>query len=134
MFKIFKSKVSTPSSQKIEEIANILFPPYEVRLDKDGTKYQIDYSADMNLDSALSDLEDGYNDQTVRNTIKDISKWERQIFLKKISPKAFFNLYSNILTIKKIYEKIENDEKIIEYLKIFEPNILNVKEYNVLIK
>jgi DNA mismatch repair protein MutS len=61
--------------------------------------------------------------------IKDISKWQRQIFLKKISPKAFYNLYSNILTIKKIYEKIENDEKIIEYLTIYEPNILNVKAF-----
>ena len=63
------------------------------------------------------------------STIKDISKWERQIFLKKISPKAFFNLYSNILTIKKIYEKIENDDKIIEYLSVFEPNILNIKDF-----
>jgi len=63
------------------------------------------------------------------STIKDISKWERQIFLKKISPKAFFNLYSNILTIKKIYEKIEIDDKIIEYLTVFEPNVLHIKEY-----
>ncbi len=67
--------------------------------------------------------------RTHLSTIKDISKWERQIFLKKISPKAFYNLYSNILTIKKIYEKIENDEKIIEYLTVFEPNILHIKEY-----
>jgi DNA mismatch repair protein MutS len=66
--------------------------------------------------------------RTHLSTIKDISKWERQIFLKKISPKAFFNLYSNILTIKKIYEKIENDKTIIEYLSVFEPNILNIKE------
>lgn len=62
-------------------------------------------------------------------TIKDISKWERQIFLKKISPKAFFNLYHNILTIKNIYEKIEDDKKIIEYLTVFEPNILQIKTY-----
>jgi len=63
------------------------------------------------------------------STIKDISKWERQIFLKKISPKAFYNLYENILTIKKIYTKIEEDLKIKEYLWTFEPNILNVKTY-----
>ena len=63
------------------------------------------------------------------STIKDISKWERQIFLKKISPKAFYNLYNNILTIKKIYEKIEDDNKIIEYLNVFEPNILQIKSY-----
>ena len=63
------------------------------------------------------------------STIKDISKWERQIFLKKISPKAFYNLYGNILTIKKVYEKIEEDSGIIEYLKVFEPNILSIKDY-----
>ena len=72
MFKMFNSKIATPSSKKIDEISDLLFPPYDVRVDQDGTKYQIDYSADMNLDSALSDLEDGYNDQEVRNTIKDI--------------------------------------------------------------
>ena len=62
-------------------------------------------------------------------TIKDISKWERQIFLKKISPKAFYNLYNNILTIKKIYEKIEEDNKMIEYFNVFEKNILHIKTY-----
>jgi DNA mismatch repair protein MutS len=63
------------------------------------------------------------------STIKDISKWERQIFLKKISPKAFYNLYNNILTIKKVYEFLEKDTRITEYLKVFEPNILNIKVY-----
>ena len=65
------------------------------------------------------------------STIKDISKWERQIFLKKISPKAFFNLYSNILTIKKIYEKIEDDERlllskgVLMILKHYKNHVLN---------
>ena len=63
------------------------------------------------------------------STIKDISKWERQIFLKKISPKAFCNLYNNILTIQKVYEKLENDLTIKEYLLVFEPNIFNIKDY-----
>lgn len=62
-------------------------------------------------------------------TIKDISKWQRQIFLKKISPKAFYNLYNNILTIKKIYEKIEGDNNMMEYVNVFEKNILHVKTY-----
>ena len=61
------------------------------------------------------------------STIKDISKWERQIFLKKISPRAFYNLYENILTCKKIYEKLEEDIKIKEYLTFFEPNISSIK-------
>ena len=63
------------------------------------------------------------------STIKDISKTERQIFLKKISPKTFYNLYNNILTIKQIYEKMEEDIKIKEYLKIFEPRILDIKNF-----
>jgi DNA mismatch repair protein MutS len=75
-----------------------------------------------------------YNDynnflKTNLSTIKDISKWERQIILKKISPKAFYNLYNNIITIQKMYEKIEEDSKIKEYLLVFEPNILNIKSY-----
>jgi len=60
------------------------------------------------------------------STIKDISKWERKIFLKKISPKDFYNLYNNILTIKKIYEFLEKDIKIKEYLYVFEHCILNI--------
>jgi DNA mismatch repair ATPase MutS len=29
--------------------------------------------------------------------IKDLSKWERQIFIKKITPKTFYNLHKNII-------------------------------------
>jgi DNA mismatch repair protein MutS len=49
--------------------------------------------------------------------IKDISKWERQVFLKKITPKSFCSLYNNIKTIKSVYEKIKDDSMIILYLK-----------------
>ena len=68
--------------------------------------------------------------KTNLSTIKDISKWERKIFLKKISPKDFYNLYNNILTIQKIYEFLENDIKIKEYLCVFEPYILNIKNFS----
>ena len=67
--------------------------------------------------------------KTNLSTIKDISKWERQIFLKKISPKAFYNLYNNILTIQKVYEKIEEDLTIKEYLSVYESNISDIKIY-----
>jgi DNA mismatch repair protein MutS len=63
------------------------------------------------------------------SSIKDISKWERQIFLKKISPKSFVNLNSNILTVKNIYDKIIEDDKIKEYIGVFEKNILNIGSY-----
>ena len=61
--------------------------------------------------------------------IKDISKWERQVFLKKISPKAIYNLYKNILNIKKIYEKIEEDVRIKEYLQVFVKDICYIGLY-----
>ena len=73
---------------------------------------------------------DQYNDFLKNHliTIRDISKWERQIFLKKISPKAIYNLY-NIVVIKKIYEKIKDDHIIMSYLREAEPNIENISNY-----
>lgn len=61
--------------------------------------------------------------------IKDISKWERQIFLKKISPKSFCTLYNNILVIRDIYDNVIQDPIIIEYLKVYEINIINIKDF-----
>ena len=61
--------------------------------------------------------------------IKDISKNERQIFIKKITPKSFYTLYNNIVLISKIYEKVSTDSQIMQYLAVFEKNILSVKDY-----
>ena len=63
------------------------------------------------------------------STIKDMSKWERQVFLKKITPKSFFYLYNNLQTICNIYEKVLLDSTTISYLKVYEPNILDVKTF-----
>jgi DNA mismatch repair protein MutS len=68
-----------------------------------------------------------YNDFLRQNlsTIKDISKCERQVFLRKISPKLFCNLYNNISIIKNIYNFIVKDNKsniINEYLSFFDFN------------
>lgn len=67
--------------------------------------------------------------KTNLSSIKDISRWERQVFLKKISPKAFCNLHDNILIIKNIYTKISTDVTITDYLTKFEKNINNIGEY-----
>lgn len=76
-FRIEK-KNNTPAEEKLDQIKEILFPPCKLNeeLDKDGSiyKWQIDYSVDMNLDAALTDLEEGVNDPAVHNTIRDISK------------------------------------------------------------
>jgi len=75
-WKIVK-KTYTPADKKIEEIINLLFPPLilEQEIGKDGsvTKFHLDYSADSNLDSVLSDLEDGHNDEACHKTLRDIS-------------------------------------------------------------
>jgi len=62
-------------------------------------------------------------------TIKDISKWERQVFLKKISPKSFYHLYTNIITIQTIYNKIIANDTITSYLQTFDSKMLQVGAY-----
>jgi len=66
--------------------------------------------------------------------IKDISKWERQIFIKKITPKSFYNLHKNIKTILDIFNFIKDDKTILQYLKHFEDdfNKLNEIGYNII--
>jgi DNA mismatch repair protein MutS len=49
--------------------------------------------------------------------IKDISKWERQVFLKKITPKSFHQLHQNMLKIKEIHDFIMQDSTIDFYLR-----------------
>jgi DNA mismatch repair protein MutS len=69
--------------------------------------------------------------------IKDLSKWERQMFLKKINPKAFCILNSNIESIQELFVFLEKDEKIKEYLfqvigedfKNMEENSKNILKY-----
>jgi DNA mismatch repair protein MutS len=61
--------------------------------------------------------------------IKDISKWERQIFLKKISPKSFCTLYKNILIIRDIYDTVIQDDIITKYLNIYESNINSIRDF-----
>jgi DNA mismatch repair protein MutS len=52
--------------------------------------------------------------KTNLSSIKDISKWERQVFLKKITPKSFYHLYHNILIIKEIYKRVIQDDNVIK--------------------
>ena len=61
--------------------------------------------------------------------IKDISKFERQIFLKKITPKMFFYLYKNIAFISDIYDKMIKDTTIRNYLQIYEKDVLSIRDF-----
>ena len=60
--------------------------------------------------------------------IKDISKFERQIFLKKITPKSFNVLFSNLQLIFDIFNIVQNDQTIMRYLKVFDENIEHIGE------
>jgi DNA mismatch repair protein MutS len=58
--------------------------------------------------------------------MKDLSKIERQIFLKKITPRSFYNLYNNIEIALIIFNFIEKDTTLIDYLKNFDKDILEI--------
>jgi DNA mismatch repair protein MutS len=60
------------------------------------------------------------------SNIKDLSKYERQLFLKKIPPKSFTTLYNNLNCILDIFNYIKYDAVIIDYLKTSDANILNI--------
>jgi DNA mismatch repair protein MutS len=60
------------------------------------------------------------------NNIKDISKYERQIFIKKISPKSIYSLNSSIRFIHEIFNVVKDDERIINYLKNFDVNVMKI--------
>ena len=56
------------------------------------------------------------NIKTKLAEIRDIAKWERQVFMKKISPKSFASLYKNIGIIRTVYDIVNNDRTIMGYL------------------
>lgn len=68
MLKWLKPKTVILRPEDMQQVVDILFPPLETREGKDGV-YQIDYSIDSNLQSALVDLQDGTNDKVVHDTI-----------------------------------------------------------------
>lgn len=82
MFKFLKPRPRTSAEEKIDMILKKLFPKPELHVDKNGNKFYIDYSADSNLDAALNDLEEGYNDDTARATIRKVA--DRIFEIRKI--------------------------------------------------
>ena len=62
-------------------------------------------------------------------TIKDLSKYQRQVFIKKITPKTFCHLYNNLLTIQEIFRKVSVDHNMYSYLLNTTTNIGYVNTY-----
>jgi len=59
-------------------------------------------------------------------SIKDISKMNRLIFMRKISPESFFNLFNNIKDIKQIYEEVAEDNTMNKYLTARESQMAKI--------
>ena len=81
MFSMFKAKPKTTAEQKLEEIKNILFPPF-AKQSKEDITILIDYSADSNLQAVITDLEEGHNDEIVQGTINKVI--DRLVEVRKI--------------------------------------------------
>jgi len=78
---MFKAKPKTTAEQKLEEIKNILFPPFAKQTKEDIT-FLIDYSADSNLQAVITDLEEGHNDEIMQGTINKVI--DRLVEVRKI--------------------------------------------------
>ena len=94
----------------------------------------INLEREYNITEHYLDNYDNYNDFLRQNlsTIKDISKCERQVFLRKISPKLFCVLYNNVSIIKNIYNfivKNNNSNVVKDYLTFFDTNTSNIDVY-----
>lgn len=75
-------KANTPAEEKLEKIKDILFPALVREKDLNGDLIYVDHTCDMNMESVITDLRDGYNDVTVQESLVDILK--RLIEVRKI--------------------------------------------------
>jgi hypothetical protein len=73
-----QKKQKTSAEKKLEELRDLLFPELKLEEELDETgeviKFHIDYGVDSNLDAALVDLQEGYNDGPTQKTISNITK------------------------------------------------------------
>ena len=94
-WKLVRDRNNTPAEDKLEQIVNILFPPLLKKVTSFGDKYQVDFSADSNLEAALIDLEDGNNDKACQKTIRTVANklWQVRGLLEaytELDPEAKF--------------------------------------------
>lgn len=58
--------------------------------------------------------------------IKDLSKLERQLFIKKISPTSFHTLFNNLMLTADLFKSINNNDIIMTYLRFEDDNIAEI--------
>uniref|UniRef100_A0A6C0KTX0 DNA mismatch repair proteins mutS family domain-containing protein n=1 Tax=viral metagenome TaxID=1070528 RepID=A0A6C0KTX0_9ZZZZ len=88
--------------------------------------------SEYDITSHILDIYDSINLEQMRNkmaTIKDINKLNRQIIMKKISPKTLYQLWKNFYTIKDVFESLSNDINLMDYLEKYNNNIQNLSLY-----
>ena len=61
--------------------------------------------------------------------IKDLTKWIRQIYLKKLNPKSFYQLYNNLEIIQEMFQMIEKEENFMHYFLDKERKLGEVAHY-----
>ena len=71
MFDMFRPKQVVVREGMTQDLCDLLFPQPIETTDESGT-YLIDKSVDLNLQSALVDLENGVNDEVVRSTLRKV--------------------------------------------------------------
>lgn len=62
--------------------------------------------------------------------MKDLSKWERQIFLKKMSPRSFYQLYYNLKSIQELWSNVQTKKEVLLYLENHIKNIYFTQKYS----
>ena len=68
--------------------------------------------------------------QVKLNTFKDMSRLNRNIIMKKISPKALFYLYKNVATIQDMVETARCDRTLSNYLEKTVHHFANIETYS----
>jgi len=48
--------------------------------------------------------------------LRDISKWTRQMYMKKVSPKLIYQIYQNLVGIEEIYKALESNTSLMNHL------------------
>ncbi len=67
-------------------------------------------------------------DKSIQISVKDLSKWERKLYLKKTTFACIASLFQDLSTIKKCYTD-NTDKVIVSYLKHFDSTIDKVTSY-----
>ena len=82
---------------------------------------QIDYlEKEYAMTEHLLDISSSFHSLSLNlKEIKDISKWTRQIIMKKITPKNIYQMYYNLSFIQEMITILKNDDYIVSYLNTF---------------